>query len=326
MQSLTITGKEAGQRFDKFLKKYFAKAPSGFLYRMLRKKNIVLNGKKASGSEKLVCGDEIRLFLSDATIASFREEEKLAPYCALNIIYEDEHVLLADKPAGMLSQKAKPNDFSLNEYIIRYLIENGSITTETLATFRPGVCNRLDRNTSGIVIAGKTVAGLQKMSEIIKDRSLEKYYLCLVDGVMTEGRKIDGYLHKNEKYNKVKISHVPAKDAARIETAYEPLINNGKVTLLRVRLITGKTHQIRAHLASIGHALIGDPKYGTEAINRYYRETYHLHRQLLHAEKLRFPEMEAPFTALSEQSMTSALPEDFLNILKGEKLEGFHSI
>ena len=157
MKEIIISQNEAGQRLDKFLKKYLAKAPGSFLYKMLRKKNIVLNGKKATGNEKLGVGDSVKLFLADDTIGKFaglvpiKEEYQVS--VNLDIIHEDANVLFINKPAGMLSQKAAKDDVSMVEHVIAYLLAEGSITQEELRTFRPSICNRLDRNTSGLIVA-----------------------------------------------------------------------------------------------------------------------------------------------------------------------------
>ena len=159
MREIVIKENEAGQRFDKFLKKYLSEATGGFLYKMLRKKNIVLNGKKATGNEKLNCGDTVKFFLSDETIDKFSGNQKTsAPYenmldLALPVLYEDDHVLIFHKPAGLLSQKSKPEDLSVAEYVIYYMLQTGSLKKEELATFKPSICNRLDRNTSGLITA-----------------------------------------------------------------------------------------------------------------------------------------------------------------------------
>ena len=174
----------------------------------------------------------------------------------------------------MLSPKASPTDTSLVEYFIDYLLENGKITEEELHTFHPSVCNRLDRNTSGIVAAGKTLQALQGLSEMFRDRTLKKYYLCPVKGQVKENQRIHGYLVKNEKTNKVTVSQKkPAeqtkdgKEASAIHTEYKVLARNRETTLLEVHLITGKTHRIRAHPASIGHPIAGDYKYGNRSFN-----------------------------------------------------------
>ncbi len=321
MRVLHISPKEAGQRLDKFLQKYLNQAPKSFIYKMLRKKNIVLNQKKADGSEKISAKDEVTLFLSDETVEKFTRQESVPLQIPLDVLYEDEHVLIMNKPAGMLSQKARAEDVSANEYVISYLIHSGQLTREDLRTFRPGVCNRLDRNTSGLILAGKSVAGLQEMSRLLKERTVQKYYLCLVKGEVRNPEHISGYLHKNEKCNKVEIYQTPKPGASRIETAYEPLATNGLVTLLKVELITGKTHQIRSHLAGCGHGIIGDAKYGDPVWNEKYRKKYGLRHQLLHAWKLCFPSMKEPFGELSGRVVAAKLPDLFQKILEEEHLK-----
>ena len=249
MKEIVINENEAGQRLDKFLGKLLKEAPASFYYKMLRKKNIVLNGKKATGNEKLTAGDSIKLFLSDETFEKFagkRQTNDLAasvPNIALEIVYEDHDVLAINKPAGMLSQKAKKEDISANEYILQYLLESGTITRESLHTFKPSVCNRLDRNTSGILVAGKTLNGLQQMSKAFRERSMEKYYLAIVAGHISKPRRIEGFLKKDEKNNQVTILSEPSNDAKPIITEYRPLKLVGQVTLLEVHPITGRSHR-----------------------------------------------------------------------------------
>lgn len=316
MKCITVNKNEAGQRLDKLLSKYLNLAGKGFLYKMMRKKNIVLNGKKCDGSEKLSEGDEIKLFLADETIEKFSEVKvQKVKKTKLHIIYEDEHILLINKPSGMLSQKAKENDESLVEYLIDYLLDSGKLTKENLRSFRPSVCNRLDRNTSGLVAAGCSLVGLQKLSAMFKDRSLHKYYLCVVYGAVREKKKIEGFLKKDEKTNQVTISQKELPDSAPICTEYEPLMENGAYTLLKVTLITGRTHQIRAHLASIGHPIVGDTKYGTPRVNEEAKRSYHIHSQMLHSWKLVFPQMEAPLEYLSGKSFTAPVPGEFQRVL-----------
>ena len=163
MKEFQITENEAGQRFDKYLAKLLRNAPKSFFYKMLRKKNITLNGRKATGNEKLNTGDQIRLFLSDETFSKFSQQEQTARAVTdLDIIYEDTDILLINKPAGMLSQPDDTKEPSMVEYLIGYLLQNGSLTEENLRTFHPSVCNRLDKNTSGVIAAGKSLAGLQE--------------------------------------------------------------------------------------------------------------------------------------------------------------------
>lgn len=324
MKLITVHKQEEGQRLVKLLGAYLKEAPNSFFYKMLRKKNITLNGKKADGTEKLKCGDEIRLFLSDETYEKFagkvQPKEKF-PMAKLNIVYEDSNVIFINKPAGMLSQKSVPSDVSLNEYLLGYLEKSGQWKQEESKAFRPSVCNRLDRNTSGMVICGKSMTGLQQMAALLKDRSLHKYYLCLVKGVMTESQHLEGYLLKDENSNQVKIFQKETEGAAHIITEYEPLYTEGETTLLKVTLVTGKSHQIRAHLSSIGHPIIGDPKYGERKVNAFFRETHGIKNQMLHAWKLTFPELAEPLDNLSEKSFEAepaGLMKQYLMKAKGD--------
>ena len=326
MKEIVITEREAGQRLDKYLQKCMPQAPKSFFYKMLRKKNITWNGKRAEGKEKLKSGDTIRFFLAQETIEKFSGEQKEQVSALLpekykpQIVYEDDQTVIFNKPAGLLSQKARPQDVSLVEYLTAHLLENGSITREELKGFHPAVCNRLDRNTSGLVLAGKTVAGLQQLSEMLKNRTMEKYYLTLVSGVIKKPQKISGYLVKDPRANQVRVSAVPLGEGSPIETAYEPLGDNGRATLLRVELITGRSHQIRSHLASIGHPVVGDTKYGDPAANSYYRKRYSLNFQLLHAWQICFPEDCGILTQLAERRIEASLPPLFGRILAGEGL------
>ena len=317
MQEITIGTNEAGQRLDKFLAKYMKLAPKSFFYKMMRKKNITLNGKKCEGGEMLAEGDTVKLFLADETIEKFSEikvqkiqkEKKVQ----LSILYEDEDILLINKPAGMLSQKARDTDLSLVEYLTDYLMEKGSVTEGSLRSFKPSVCNRLDRNTSGLIVAGKTLIGLQAMARLFKDRTLKKYYLCFVKGGIRRREHIYGYLAKNEKTNKVTIRE--AGDTP-IETEYVPIAYNQEMTLLKVHLITGRTHQIRAHLASKGHPLLGDYKYGDAGWNRQFQERYQVRAQQLHAYQMKLPWMEAPLDEISGMTFTAKVPPLFWRLIK----------
>ena len=317
MKIITVDKNEAGQRLDKLLMKQLNKAPKSFIYKMLRKKNITLNGKKADGSEKTQLNDEIKLFLSDETIGNFSETFNIITVdYDFAVIYEDSNILVVNKPAGLLSQKAEKDDISLVEHIISYLLSKDEINTEELQTFKPGICNRLDRNTSGLVVAGKTLLGLQTMSELFRDRTLDKYYLCIVKGTIKAPQKIAGYLKKDEKTNKVSITEIFTEGSEPIQTEYQPVKYNEKYTLLKVKLITGKTHQIRAHLSSTGHPIIGDGKYGSKAVNSEFRKAFGLEHQLLHAYQLKFPQMDGEFEKLSGKELIAQIPDCFLKIQK----------
>ncbi len=311
-----IQKNEAGQRLDKLLAKYLNEAPKSFLYKMMRKKNIVLNGKKATGDEKLVVGDSIKLFLADETIAKFSSVKIQRTTKQLDIVYEDENVLFINKPAGMLAQKAKPSDESVVEHIISYLLNSNQLDENQLKSFRPSICNRLDRNTSGLITAGKSLAGLQGLSQCFQERTMGKYYIALVAGNVTQGEYIQGYLVKDRQTNKVTISQKQQEeqDQDYIETEYRPLWSTQEVSLIEVHLITGKTHQIRAHMAHIGHPIIGDTKYGHPKYNTLYAKAYGVKHQLLHAYRLEFPEQQGALEALSGKQFIAPLPKIYRTI------------
>ncbi len=327
MKEITITESEAGGRLDKLLFRVLGQAPRSFLYKMLRKKNITLNGKKAQGNEILSSGDTVKIYFSDETYEKFRAADdtpdagKLLNAFAVkpSILYEDSNILLFDKPAGMLSQKAKAEDLSLTDYLNAYLLSEGKMTKEEMALIHPALCNRLDRNTSGLVAAGRSLTGLQTMNRIIKERSLQKYYRCIVAGVVEEDKVLDGYLIKQEKTNTVTVSSgVPegSSRAKRIVTSYHVIRHTEDLTLLEVHLITGRSHQIRAHFASVGHPVLGDPKYGDAAINRRYRRTCGVTRQMLHAYRIIFPAIAGPLSYLSGREFTAPLPAVFDELLQ----------
>lgn len=325
MREIVIEKNEAGQRLDKFLAKYMNEASKSFFYKMMRKKNITLNGKKCEGNEKLAEGDVVKLFLAEDTIEKFSSVQvQEVRKVDLDILYEDDEIILVNKPAGMLSQKAKETDESLVEYLIDYLLESGKLTESGLRAFRPSVCNRLDRNTSGIVTAGKSLAGLQMLSGVFKDRSIHKYYQCLVSGEIRDVKTVDGWLLKDEKRNQVRIlTEAEAKrfggrggdeEPKRIRTKYEPIATDGRFTLLRVTLLTGRSHQIRAHLASLGHPIVGDFKYGgVSKVNPSGRTVKY---QLLHSYRLEFPKLAEPFVYLSGRVFEAPLPGYFGSVLK----------
>lgn len=298
MKEIIITNNNKDQRLDKFLFRLLNNATNSFVYKMLRKKNITLNDKKADGREIVKAGDSIKIWFSDETYESFtkidlKKNNTLTTAYKLNVVYEDDDVLIINKPAGLLSQNAKKDDVSVNDLIMNYLLSSGKLTQSDLTIYKPSVINRLDRNTSGLIIAAKNLRAAQILSEGFRDRTINKYYKCLVHGVINEGQNIKGYLVKDNKSNKVSVSQKNDGNSDYIETEYEPLEIMDDKSLLEVHLITGKTHQIRAHLSSIGFPLCGDHKYGIKDQYKY---------QCLHCYKVVFPKYTDTLTGISEKT------------------------
>lgn len=312
MKEFVIKQKDSGQRIDKYLLRIMPEAGKSFLYKMMRKKNIVINDKKIEGNEIIHTGDSVKIWFSDETFEKFaghisiNTDEYIKAYNTLKgieVLYEDDNFLILNKPVNILSQKASDNDLSLNEWIIGYCLNSGCITKDSLSVSKPSIVNRLDRNTSGLVLAGKTVFGLNTLGKIVKDREVSKYYLTYVWGELSGRNSLEGYHLKDNDANKVNIiSHDDYKKLDDIEktrynyvrTDYKVLDNykinlDGKeyyISKLEVDLITGKSHQIRAHLSSVGHSLIGDNKYGDSTLNNRIG----IKHQVLHAYKLVFKE------------------------------------
>lgn len=269
--TITVTKNDAGQRLDKFLTKTYRNLPMSLLYKAVRKKDIRLNGKRCEASSRLSEGDSVYLFLpDDALEIAPPTYEFMHASRQLDIVYEDEHVLLLNKKAGLL---VHPDDREFADTLIfrvqRYLYEKGEYDPADEQSFAPALVNRIDRNTSGIVIAAKTAAALRILNQKLKDREIEKYYLCIVHGKMPKAEDtLEAFLEKNESQNRVYISDTQKQGARTIRTRYRVLEERNGFSLLEIHLLTGRTHQIRAHLASIGHPLLGDGKYGTNALNK----------------------------------------------------------
>lgn len=269
MKTLIIGENDAKLRLDKFLQKAVPLLPKPLLYKYIRLKRIKLNGKRCEISQRLTKGDELALYIGDEFFveeeASFLDAPK-----DLKIVYEDENILLADKPPGVIvhEDENERKDTLINR-ILLYLYEKDEYNPQNELSFIPALCNRIDRNTGGIVIAAKNAEALRILNEKIKNREITKLYLCLVHGMLAKRAGIlKGYHIKDNENNLVKIMATPSANTKTALTKYKVLDEYADSSLLEIELLTGRTHQIRAHMASIGHPLIGDTKYGTNRINK----------------------------------------------------------
>lgn len=308
LQELDINKNDSGQRIDRFLRKYLGKAPRGFIYRMLRKKNIELNRKKAQPEDIIKEGDKIQLFLSDETIEKFKEDiDVIKTDIHLDIIYEDSNIMIINKPTGVLShgtgQKYEPN---IVDGMINYLIGKGEYKPRLEHNFTPSICNRLDRNTSGIVLGAKNYNSLKAFNEFMRDGLIERYYKTIVKGKLIGEIELIDYLLKDDDKNKVQIFDRPVEGSKEIITRVEPISFKQGYSLLEVELLTGRTHQIRAHLKSIGNPIVGDRKYGDQNINNEFKNKYNLNDQYLHAYKMKFPKLSGEFSYLSGKTFEAA--------------------
>ena len=304
MKEVVISKHSQNQRLDKFLGKYLNNAPKSFIYKMLRKKNIKLNGQKAQGSEILAEADRIQIFMADETLDKFRSTKTVRLSAAsISVVYEDEHVLIVNKPRGLLTHPGAPGDTdTMLSRILSYLYKSGGYDISAESVFTPGLCNRLDRNTSGIIVCGKTLAASQQLNEAIARRESSKYYSAIVLGEITAGGVLEGYHQKDRKNNKARIKDTGDKPAI---TEYTPVLAKNGYSMLKIKLITGRSHQIRAHLAGIGHPIAGDVKYGgkTERALKF---------QLLHSESIEFYGLKGELKGLSSVIFKAPPPEDFI--------------
>ena len=335
MKSFRITADDAGQRLDKYVKRRLPLAAESFAYKMLRKKNIVVNGKKADPKLLLRENDEVVFFLSDETFGKFSGvtatkgevfEEAFRELSVLSesIIYEDGQILIIDKPAGVLVQKAEKEDVSVNEWLIGYLLQTGGITKEDLVYFKPAAVHRLDRNTSGLLILAKTLLAERELTKAFREDRIEKYYRLIVAGQVPKNGAIEGYLKKDEKANTVTFSKEEVPGSKYSKTEYERLSDDklgaccfpdtNTLSYVEAKLLTGRSHQLRVHFASTGHPILLDPKYGNEKINRRVAEKLPADmekRQLLHSFRIRFPALPEALSDLSKREVECAVPAIF---------------
>lgn len=276
MREFTIGKNDSGQRLDKFLSKAVKGMPTSLMYKSIRTKKIKVNRKRAEISYILCEGDVVQLFLPDDVFDTPKAVHDLSEDTVkLNIVYEDANIILCNKPTGMLVHSGDGEDADERETLIykiqSYLFQKGEYDPKSENSFVPALCNRIDRNTCGIVIAAKNAESLRVMNDLIKRRVIEKNYLCVCHGIFKEkSGKLTGYMIKNAADNRVEVykKRPNSKDARTMVTGYRVIAEHDGLSLLSIELITGRTHQIRAHLASIGHPLLGDGKYGVNKDDR----------------------------------------------------------
>lgn len=309
MKNFTINNNDCGQRIDKFILKAMPDMPKSMLYKLIRKKDIKINGKRCEISTRLCEGDIVTVFVKDELSASKKHDMSfLNASGELEIVYEDENILIADKPIGLDSHSSDSSggDTLINR-IKLYLYNKKEYDPESENSFAPAICSRLDRNTSGLVISAKNAAALREINSAIKDGAVNKIYRCICTNPPPKAADIIIAFHKKEESgNIVKISDFPADGYKEIKTGYKIIRQKKYLSLIEIRLYTGRTHQIRAHMSHIGSPLLGDGKYGDIQVNKRYNTFC----QQLCAYSLEFnlPET-SPLSYLNKLEITAGIPD-----------------
>ncbi len=330
MVKIIIEKNDAEQRIDRFLRKYLKKAPLSRIYKLLRK-DIKLNGRRVSNDAIISAGDEISIYMDPGELAELAAEDRgsgrqnalLKAKKQFKIAYEDDNILVAVKPAGLLThgdgKTAEGRKYSLVNQVVDYLIEKGDYVPRIEKSFKPAAANRLDRNTSGLVLFGKNAASLRALNSAVRERGcVKKIYMALVCGEITERLDLGGSIVKDERRNKVTImqSSDGGDGSRRIETIIFPERTAGDYTLVRAELVTGRTHQIRAHLSHAGYPIVGDEKYGNAKLNSYFRKRYGLTHQLLHAWRITLMDAPEPLVYLNNTEFKAEMPDKMKKIIE----------
>lgn len=310
---IEIGSNEAGQRLDKFLRKLLKDVPLSAIFKALRKGDVRVNGKKQKENYAICIGDTIEI----KYITSKKETKdnfiKVDP-SGMKIVFEDDNLLVVEKWPGILVHPDdKKKEATLNDYVLSYLNEKGDYIPENEITFTPAPCNRLDRNTSGIVMFGKNFEALRILNETIRNEEVKKYYNTLVKGKIRDGL-YEGYILKNEDVNISKIYEKEIPGSKKISMEVKTIQTNGAFSFLEIDLITGRSHQIRAHLSHLGCPLIGDNKYGDKRLNSFFENKFGLNYQFLYAYKLIFREITGKLEYLQDKTIVTALPPIFKKI------------
>ncbi|MGL5649945.1 MAG: RluA family pseudouridine synthase [Clostridium sp.] len=314
---IEIGANEAGQRLDKFLRKLLKDVPLSAIFKALRKGDIRVNGKKQKEKYSLEIGDVVEVrYIQSKKATEVNDNFIKVDAKRMKISYEDENMLVVEKWPGVLvhpdSNKKIP---TLTDYVLSYLNEKGAYLPEKEITFTPAPCNRLDRNTSGMVVFGKSFEGLKELNEIIREGKVKKYYNTIVKGKIKDGL-YKGYILKNEDANISKIFDKKVPDSKEISMEVKTIQTNGAFSFLEIDLITGRSHQIRAHLAHLGCPIIGDEKYGDRKMNSFFRSKFGLEFQFLYAYKLNFKKIDGKMEYLTDKIIVETLPPIFKKIKK----------
>ena len=314
MQTIKVNKKEAGQRIDKYIRKYLNNAPLSYIYKLFRKKDIKVNGKRIDINYVIQENDEIIIYINDQTLNDFNVKKTISNTSnVLDIIYEDENILIINKDAGILVHEGEDNNKSntLNNDVLYYLKSKGEYSENDL--FTPSCVHRLDRNTSGLIVAAKTLEASKQLLELFKDKEvLKKEYIALVVGNCKDKMTIDKPLLKDEKSKFVKVD----KKGLTAITKYEKLISNDDYSLLKVNILTGRTHQIRVHMASISHPILNDDKYGDFKANKEFSSKFKYKYQFLHSYKLTFKNIDGVLSYLSNKEFIAPIKKEEEKIIQ----------
>lgn len=309
---IEIGTNEAGQRLDKFIRKWMKDVPLSAIYKAIRKGDIKINGKKGKEKQFLEEGDivETREIKSEVKKEKFERIEN----DHLKITYEDENILIIEKWPGVLVHSDSPNGAStLTDYALSYLFDKGDYTPEKEVTFTPAPCNRLDRNTSGVVIFGKNFESLKLLNEMIRERRIKKYYVALVKGRIAD-KRYEAYISKNEDDNISNVFNEPKANTKKIAMEVKTIQSCGTFSFVEIDLITGRSHQLRAHLAHLGNPIVGDSKYGEKKLNSFFINKYGLDYQFLYAYKLIFKDCPERLSYMENKTISESLPPIFKKI------------
>ncbi|MFD3156394.1 RluA family pseudouridine synthase [Haloimpatiens sp. FM7330] len=310
---IEIGSNEAGQRLDKFSRKWLKDVPLGAIFKALRKGDIKVNGKKVKQNYNLCEGDSITAYVkSNTPKKSFNHVDSTS----LKITYEDKNILIVEKWPGVLVHSDRKNgNPTLTDYVLSYLNDKGDFLPEKEVTFTPAPCNRLDRNTSGMVIFGKNFESLKILNEMIRERKTKKYYVALVVGRIKDGI-YEAYISKDEQNNISKVYDTEAYNTKKIAMSVKTLESVGSYSFIEIDLLTGRSHQLRAHLSYLGNPIVGDFKYGNNKLNSYFENKYGLGYQFLYAYKLIFKECFDKLKYMENKTISESLPPIFKKIKK----------